>query len=109
MSVEKLSLEELDSLIYSGDLSLVDFWADWCGPCKTLAPFLDSMADKYEGAIKVGKINVAKVQEAGVKYSITSIPCLIVFKDGKEIDRMVGFKGKEGLEELFAKHTKGSK
>ena len=108
MAIEELNLESLDSLVASGELSLVDFWADWCGPCKAIAPLLDSLAYKYEGAIKVGKINVAKFQDAGIKHSITNIPCLLVFKGGKEIDRMVGFKGKEGLEVLFSKHTKGS-
>jgi thioredoxin 1 len=108
MAVEDLNLEQLNEVVASGELCLIDFWADWCGPCKSIAPLLDSLSDKYEGAIKVAKVNVARVQEAGVKHSITNIPCLIVFKDGKELDRMVGFKGKEGLEGLFSKHTKGS-
>ena len=118
MSVQNLTPETIEEFInkpkvavatqISDIVSVVDFWADWCGPCKVLSPVLDSMAQKYEGAIKVGKLNVANNPEVGSEYKITNIPCLIVFKDGKEIDRMVGFKGKESLETLFSKHTKGS-
>lgn len=89
-------------------VSIVDFWAEWCGPCKVLSPFLDSMAQKYEGTIKVGKLNVSNSPEMGAEYKITNIPCLVVFKDGREIDRMVGFKGKDSLEVLFSKHSKSS-
>jgi thioredoxin 1 len=110
--VESLSLEELSNLVKTEEIPLVvDFWASWCAPCKALAPFLDSLSDKYEGTIKVVKVNISENQEAGVKYGITSIPCLIVFKDRKEVDRTVGFKGKEALESLealFSKHTRGS-
>lgn len=108
MSVAKLDPATLKEVITSESLVLVDFWADWCGPCKVLAPVLDLLSEKYEGAIKIVKVNVAQHPEAGVSHSITNIPCLVVFKDGKEIDRSVGFKGKENLEVLLAKHTKGS-
>lgn len=120
MSVQALTPETIEEFINKPKTSLasqnstfnvvsiVDFWAEWCGPCKVLSPFLDSMAQKYEGTVKVGKLNVARSPDVGAEYKITNIPCLIVFKDGKEIDRMVGFKGKESLEQLFSKHTKGS-
>lgn len=109
MSVSILTSEDLSGFVGSKELTLVDFWADWCGPCKVLAPVLDSMSDKYYEAIKIGKINVAKNQDVGVKYSITSIPCLIIFKDGREISRMVGFKGNDSLDEFILKNVNGQK
>lgn len=108
MSVENFTPETLKQTISSGELTLVDFWADWCMPCKSLAPVLDSLAQKYEGAIKVGKVNVAQNQAVGVEHSITNIPCLVVFQGGREVDRMIGFKGEKTLETLFVKYTKGS-
>lgn len=111
MAVEELdgdSLKKFASSNGESEVCVVDFWADWCGPCKSLAPVLDSLANKYEGVIKVAKINVAKEPEIGAEYAITNIPCLVVFKNGKEVDRMVGFKGKDSLDGFLSRHAKGS-
>ena len=73
-----------------GKLMMVDFWADWCGPCKMLAPVIDGLAEQYAGKAVVGKVNVDEEQELAIRYGVMSIPTVIFFKDGKEIDRKVG-------------------
>lgn len=80
---------------------LVDFWADWCAPCKMAAPVIEELAKEYEGKIKVGKINVDENPKIAEKYGILSIPTVIVFRDGKEVARKMGFSGKSGYEELI--------
>ena len=74
---------------------MVDFWADWCGPCRMLGPVIEDLADRYEGKAVVGKVNVDEEQELAVRYGVMSIPTVIFFKDGKEIHREVGALPKE--------------
>ncbi len=69
---------------------LVDFWADWCGPCKMLSPIIADIAKEYEGRVKVGKVNVDEEQELAMKYRVASIPTLVLFKDGQAVKRSVG-------------------
>lgn len=69
---------------------LVDFWAPWCMPCKMLAPIIDEIADEFQGKIKVCKLNVEEASATSAEYGIMSIPTLIIFKDGKEKDKIVG-------------------
>ena len=69
---------------------LVDFWAEWCGPCKMLTPTIDSLADEYDGRFSIGKLNVDDHSEVAAKYGIRSIPCLLFFKDGKVEQQVVG-------------------
>ena len=69
---------------------LLDFFAPWCGPCRMLAPMVDDLAEKYAGKVVVGKVNVDEEQELAIRYGVMSIPTVIFFKDGKEIDRKVG-------------------
>lgn len=76
--------------------ALVDFYADWCGPCKMIAPFVKEIAEEYSD-IKVGKINVDISPQIAIKYNVISIPTLIVFKDGTEYDRIVGYTGKDTI------------
>lgn len=73
---------------------LVDFWAEWCGPCKTVAPILDELASEYEGRIKIGKVNVDQFQSLATEYGIRAIPTLLVFKDGQIADQIVGLRSK---------------
>ena len=69
---------------------LLDFWAEWCGPCRMLAPVIDDLANKYEGKAVIGKVNVDDEQALAMQYGVMSIPTVIFFKDGKELDRKVG-------------------
>lgn len=80
----------LDKALAQKGLLMVDFWADWCGPCKMLAPLVENLDKEYEGRVTVGKVNVDDEQELAIRYGVMSIPTVIFFKDGKEIDRKVG-------------------
>ena len=82
--------KSFDEALAKGELLMVDFWASWCGPCKMLAPVIDELAKQYEGKAVVGKVNVDEEQELAIRYGVMSIPTVIFFKDGKEIDRKVG-------------------
>ncbi|MEK7299437.1 MAG: thioredoxin [Candidatus Margulisiibacteriota bacterium] len=77
---------------------LVDFWAAWCGPCRQLAPIIESIGKKHSGKLKVCKLDTDENQNTALKYNITGIPCCIVFKGGQEIGRIVGFRPEAGFE-----------
>ena len=82
--------------VLSSDLPVfVDFWAEWCGPCRAIGPVLESLADDFDGKVKVVKINVDENGKLATEYNVSAIPSLIIFKGGKEVDRIVGAATKE--------------
>jgi len=81
---------------------LVDFWAPWCGPCQMVGPIIEEIAKEYEGKIKVGKMNVDENSQIPNKYSVMSIPTVVLFKDGKEVARKVGLESKENYIKLIS-------
>lgn len=82
---------------------MVDFHADWCGPCKMAEPVLEELSDEYKGKVDIMKIDVDQNKETSMKYQVMSIPTTILFKGGEVIDKQIGFAGKNGFEELIKK------
>ena len=84
---------------------LVDFWAEWCGPCKMLAPVLDELATEYNGKVAIGKVNIDDHQVLAAKYGITAIPTLLLFKNGEVAEQIVGLRSKRDLKASFERVT----
>lgn len=82
---------------------LVDFWAEWCGPCKMAEPVLEELSEEYKDKVLIMKLDVDKNQKSAQDYDVMSIPTTILFKDGKEIGRQIGFAGKQAFEDLMKK------
>ncbi|MBP3339382.1 MAG: thioredoxin [Lachnospiraceae bacterium] len=101
MSVVELNINNFDNEVLNADKPvLVDFWASWCGPCRMVSPIVDEIANENTD-IKVCKVNVDDNQELAEKYNVMSIPTLIVFKDGKIINQMVGAKPKNQILDMI--------
>lgn len=94
----KITDENGKSLIESGKPVVIDFWAEWCGPCRQIAPMVDELAAQYEGQVTIGKYNVDDDSEISSTYGIRNIPTLLFFKDGKLVDKQVGSANKATLE-----------
>ena len=88
----------------SEEAVLVDFWAEWCGPCKMIAPILEEIATEQAGKVRIAKVNVDENPDLALRYNVMSIPTLIVFKDGAESKRMIGAKGKGQLVEELSEY-----
>ncbi|MDV6375141.1 thioredoxin [Deinococcus arenicola] len=88
----------------SSGLTLVDFWAPWCGPCRIIGPMVEELAGQYEGRVKIGKVNVDENPKTQGQYRVMSIPTLILFKDGQPVEGVVGAQPKRAFETLLNKH-----
>ena len=93
---------EWETQVLSSDVPvLVDFWAEWCGPCRMMSPTIDAVADDYQGKVKVGKLNVDENGGTAMRYNIRGIPTLLVFKGGQVVAQKVGAVGKSDLKQLL--------
>ena len=93
-----------DEVLKSGTPVLVDFWAEWCGPCKMIAPIVDELAKKYDGKLRVGKMDVDSQPSAAESLGIQGIPTLILFKGGQPVAQVVGYRTKDQLDAAISKH-----
>ena len=103
--VNKFDGNNFEAEVLKSDIPVfVDFYADWCGPCKMTSPVIDKMAEEYAGRIKVGKVNVDENSDLAVKYGIMSIPNMVFFKNGEVVDRVVGAIPKPQMQAKFEKN-----
>ena len=104
--VHKFDESNFEAEVLQSDLPVfVDFYADWCGPCKMMSPVSDKLAEEYNGRIKVGKVNVDENGDLAVKYGIMSIPNMVFFKGGEPVDRVVGAIPKPQMKDRFEKNA----
>ena len=93
-----------ETVIKAGGPVLVDFWAEWCGPCKRLAPTVDALAGDYAGKVTIGKLNVDENPNTAIKFQIRGIPALLLFKGGQVVESVVGLAQKDDLKKVIDKH-----
>lgn len=101
MALQHLTESTFDAAISAAPLALVDFWATWCGPCKIVGPVVEKLADDYDGRVLVGKVEADSETALSERYGISSIPTLILFKNGAEIERRVGVVPEATLREIL--------
>jgi len=101
--IVKLTTSDFDSYIRSGKPVFVDFWAVWCGPCRTMEPVVERLAAKYAGKVVFGKLNVDEESTLATRYEVQSIPTFMMFKDGRPVDAVIGAVGEPMLERLIQK------
>jgi len=94
--VMELTESDFDSQVSEG-VAVVDFWAPWCGPCKMMGPVMDSVSEKFADSVKVAKLNVDEARNVAVKFGITSIPAIFIFKDGVPARQLVGVQSEDTL------------
>ena len=90
MAIKHLKTSEFNAAVEAAPLAMVDFWATWCGPCKMLAPVMESIAEKYDGKVLVGKVDIDQEPALAQQFGVMSIPTVVFLKNGREFDRKVG-------------------
>ncbi len=104
MSVIKISTKNFDSEVINSQIPvLVDFFAEWCGPCKMLSPIIDDIAEQMKSKIKIGKIDIDESPDLASKFSVMTVPTLILFKNGEVVEKSVGVKSKDAIIEMISK------
>lgn len=104
MSELIVTQENFDAEVLQADLPvLLDFYADWCGPCRMLAPVLDELAAAHEGTLQVGRINVDEQAELAAAFGVVSIPTMVVMRGGRVLEQIVGYRSKREIEEILTK------
>lgn len=102
--MKELDVNSFDKAISESSMCLVDFWADWCIPCRRVAPILEELSKEYEGKVEFYKLNVDENPEVASKYKITSIPTMLIFKDGQPVDKIVGALPKQNIKKVIDKN-----
>ena len=106
MTIVNINEDNFEKEVVKSSLPcIVDFWAEWCGPCKNLTPILEEISDELKGKVKIGKINIDDNQELAAQFSIRSIPTIILFKEGNSIDTKVGLPPKKDLLDWIKANT----
>ncbi|MEM1106539.1 MAG: thioredoxin [Pseudomonadota bacterium] len=105
MATKTLTDDDFDAAITAGEPVVVDFWAEWCGPCKQMAPHLDAVAEEYGDKVTVAKINVDENPMSASKYGVRGLPTLMLFKDGKMVDSQLGAMSKQRIADWIKEHA----
>ncbi len=104
MALEFTDASFKTDVLGSDKLTVVDFWAEWCGPCRAIGPVIEDLSKEYNGKISVGKVNVDHNPEVSINYGITSIPAILFFKNGQVVDKLVGAQPKSNFVKKIEQH-----
>ncbi len=104
MALEFTDANFQEEVLKSDKLTVVDFWAEWCGPCRAIGPVIEELATNYEGQVKIGKLNVDQNAHTSIEYGITSIPAILFIKNGEVVDKQIGAVPKSVIENKIKAH-----